>query len=75
MTTKPFDGKFSKDLHILTCATKGEVYLGEYPKLVKKLKRYFTERYSDVEFYNEPESDNLYLLDLIRNELKIDVAV
>lgn len=75
MTRKPFDGKFSKDIHILTRATNGEAYLGDYPKLTKKLKRYFTEQYSDIQFYNEPESDNLYLLDLIRNELKIDVAV
>jgi hypothetical protein len=74
MTKKPFDGKFSKDLHILTRATKGEAYLGDYPKLVKKIKRHFLDTCPDVEFYDEPESDNLYLLDLIREELNSNVA-
>lgn len=73
MTKKPFDGKFSKDIYTLTRATRGEVYLGDYPKLVKKLKKYFAE-VSNAEFYDEPESDNLYLLDLIKEELDINVA-
>lgn len=72
MTKKPFEGKFSKDLYILNCATKGEVYLGDYPKLLKKLKKYFEQQ--DIEFCGEPESDNLYLLDLIKEELNLNIA-
>ena len=72
MSKKPFEGKFSKDLYILTCATKGELYLGDYPKLVKKLKKYFEQQ--NIEFCDEPETDNLYLLDLIKEELNLNVA-
>lgn len=72
MSKKPFEGKFSKDLYILTCATKGELYLGDYPKLVKKLKKYYNQQ--GIEFYDEPESDNLYLLDLIKEEMNLNVA-
>jgi hypothetical protein len=74
MTKKPFDGKFNKDLHILTRATRGEVYLGNYPKLIKKIKKHFLETFPDIEFCNEPESDNLYLLDLIKEELNLNIA-
>lgn len=72
MSKKPFEGKFSKDLYILTCATKGKLYLGDYPKLVKKLKKYFEQQ--NIEFCDEPETDNLYLLDLIKEELNLNVA-
>jgi hypothetical protein len=68
MSRKPFDGKFSKDLHILNRTTKGESYLGDYPKLHKKLKKYFEQQ--NIEFCGEPETDNLYLIDLIREELQ-----
>ena len=73
MSKKPFDGQFRKDIYILHRATKGEVYLSDYPKLSKKIKKYYEGQ--GIEFYDDPESDNLYLLDLIKDELKCDIAV
>jgi hypothetical protein len=73
MTQKAFNRKFAKDMSIITQATKGEVYLGSYNKLVKKLKKYFIQE-QGAQFYDEAESDNLYLLELIRTELDINVA-
>lgn len=73
MTQKAFNRKFAKDMSIITQATRGEVYLGDYTKLVKKLKKYFIQEQS-AQFYDEAESDNLYLLELIKAEINLNVA-
>lgn len=72
MTTKTFQSQFRKDLYILTRAANSEVDLEYgYPKLFKKVKKYFVNQ--GVEFYDDPETDYRYILSLIGEELKIDV--
>lgn len=72
MTTKSFDSKFRKDLFTLNRAANREVILPiDYPKLYKKVKKYFEAE--GIEFYNEIEADYEYILSLITEELKLDI--
>ncbi len=73
MSKKTFDVQFRKDKTILERAANRFVDLDyDYPKLYKKVKKYFQTQ-EGVEFYNEPEADYEAVLSLISEKLQLDV--
>jgi hypothetical protein len=72
MATKPFEIQFRKDIYNLTRAANRVIDLDyEYPKLYKKVMKYFKNQ--GIEFYDEPEADYEAILSLISEQLKLDV--
>jgi hypothetical protein len=73
MSKKSFDVLFRKDMAVLERAVYRAVDLDyEYPKLYKKVKKYFQQQ-EEIEFYDEPEADYEEILSLIREKLKLDI--
>jgi RNA recognition motif-containing protein len=74
MANKTFESQFYKNVEVLNRAVNRAVELDfEYPKLYKKLKKFFINE--GVEFYNEPEADYELIIDLLSEKLKLDVKV
>lgn len=73
MSKKSFDVLFRKDMAVLERAAYRAVDLDyEYPKLYKKVKKYFQNQ-EGVVFYDEPEADYEAVLSLISEKLKLDI--
>jgi hypothetical protein len=73
MSKKTFDVLFRKDKTTLERAANRYVDLDyDYPKLYKKVKKYF-ENQEGVVFYNEPDADYEVILSLISEKLQLDV--
>lgn len=72
MANKSFEVQFRKDIYNLTRAANREIDLDfEYPKLYKKVLKYFKQQ--GIVFYDEPEADYDAVLSLISDTLKLDV--
>ena len=68
MSTKSFESTFRKSQYILQRAVNREVDLDyDYPKIYKKIKKFYET--NGVQFYDEPEADYQYLLDLLKDNL------
>ena len=61
--------KFRKDISTLRAAANKEIFLDvKYPKLYKKVKKYY-EKEGTVEFTGEPLEDYDILMDVIAEDL------